>query len=357
MSNSGFIPNWFSPPGDTIRELLEDRGLSFSDFAERMDRSRSWVSHLLRGDEGITKETADSLQTVLGGSSKFWLCREAQFREDYARLATKATTEHEGKAWLKGLPLRDMKKFGWLDPFLSEKNDLEACVNFFGVPNVNSQVLESAAFMTSKTYKSLPGAAASWLRQGEIESASIDCNDWNKGKFRDVLSKIRTLTKIKDPKLFLPKLQKAVAACGVAVVVVRAPNGCRASGATRFISPNKALLLLSFRYLSDDHFWFAFFHEAGHLVLHDNSRIFLEGPGIDEDEFETEANEFAAQNLIPEEYVSELNALRANHHNVMRFATKIGIAPGIVVGQLQHLGLIRYNQLNRLKRKFTWGEG
>lgn len=140
----------------------------------------------------------------------------------------------------------------------------------------------------------------------------------------------------------------------VAVAIVRVPNGCRASGASRFLTQNKALLMLSFRYLTDDHFWFTFFHEAGHLLLHSARDLFLEGVDTPLTTQEQEANQFTARTLVPPEFQSSLLSLPLDERAVIRFATRLGVSPGIVVGQLQHLRKIRHNQLNRLKRRFKW---
>jgi hypothetical protein len=35
--------------------------------------------------------------------------------------------------------------------------------------------------------------------------------------------------------------------------------------------------VMSFRYLTDDHFWFTLFHEIGHLILHEAVRVRAEG--------------------------------------------------------------------------------
>src|SRR6185503_7262686 len=131
--------------------------------------------------------------------------------------------------------------------------------------------------------------------------------------------------------------KKLCAESGVAVISLRAPTGCRASGATRFLSANKAILMLSFRHLSDDHFWFTFFHEAGHLLLHGKKRFFLEADELTTTTEENEANAFAASTLVPAEFRHELLTLQPTHKAVIRFAMHVGIAPGIVVGQLQHL--------------------
>ena len=114
--------------------------------------------------------------------------------------------------------------------------------------------------------------------------------------------------------------------------------------------------MLSFRYLSDDHFWFTFFHEAAHLILHREKYIFLEGDDRLSSDEEEEANKFAADTLIPPEFQAEMMSLPAETRAVMRFARKVGVSRGIVVGQLQHRGLLRRNQLNNLKHRYTWSE-
>jgi HTH-type transcriptional regulator / antitoxin HigA len=354
-----FKPNWVSAPGDTMADILEERYLSLAEFAQRMGQTPEEASELLHGRATITIETARLLEVVLGSSAAFWMNRESQYREDVARLQ-REMQRTGGTEWLSEIPLKDMIKFGWIELISDSVDEVAACLRFFNVPDIGTwretyrDVLEMAAFRTSHSFDSQPGAVAAWLRQGEIESISIDCNHYNAQQFQEVLPTIRSLTREKDPSFFLPELQKRCAECGVAVVIVRAPVGCRASGATRFLSPSKALLLLSFRYLSDDHFWFTFFHEAGHLLLHGKNALFLEGTNLESSKEENEANEFAARVLIPHEFRTALLELSANGRDVIRFARRVGVSPGIVVGQLQHLGRIRQNQLNNLKKRFEW---
>lgn len=361
-SNSGFSPNWCSPPGDTIRDILDDMDLPMAEFSSRMEKPLEWIEKLVTGHSEINHEISERLESVLGASSAFWMNREAQYREDFARLESEVSTMSEDE-WLRLLPLKDMNDFGWLEAISNSSDKIvNSCLQFFDIPDVETwhrkynDVLGTAAFRTSPTFDSKTGADAAWLRQGEIASESIDCKAWNAKRFEKQLSVIRALTKKKNPSIFIPDLQKLCAKCGVAVVIVRGPKGCRASGATRFISPNKALILLSFRYLSDDHFWFTFFHEAAHLLLHGKKALFLEGPNMITTKEEEEANEHANVTLIPTEFQPELRALRAEYKKVLKFARRVGISPGIVVGQLQHLGLIKHNQLNKLKRRFEWSD-
>ncbi len=73
----------------------------------------------------------------------------------------------------------------------------------------------------------------------------------------------------------------------------------------------------------------------------------------DPDNFEVEANEWASNFLVSKKDWDEF-ILRYNFSEpaVLKFANEQGISPGIIVGKLQHRGLIRYSsQMNRLKRK------
>jgi len=316
------------------------------------------VSKLLKGGARISAETAHKLELVLGATADFWMTREAQYRGTVIRQEKMRSKDEED--WLKQLPIKDMRQRGWLDEKLFASDPLAACLHFFGVADLKAwhttygDILERAAFRTSRTLDSRPASVAAWLRQGEIESASINCKTWDPKGFRTALLELRFLTRKRDPKVFLPELTARCAEYGVAVVIVRTPAGCRASGATRFPSPDKALLLLSFRYLSDDHFWFTFFHEAGHLLIHSKKALFLEAEEISSFE-ENEANEFSARILVSPEFREKLGRLRIDRHEIRAFAKIVGVSPGIVVGQLQHLGLAGRNQFNTLKARFQWG--
>jgi HTH-type transcriptional regulator/antitoxin HigA len=307
---------------------------------------------LLRGTTELTANIAEKLTVVLGGSVTFWLSREAQYRNDLRRREA-----FEGREWVRNLPVKDMIAFGWLGA--NPRHELKACLEFFGVPDVSTwqrtyaDVLSNVALRTSATFTSNPAAVAAWLRFGELKSTKVPCASWDALAFRKVLGDARALTRKKKPSAFLRDLQELCASCGVAVVVARAPNGCRASGATRFIAPDKALLLLSFRYLSDDHFWFTFFHEAGHLLLHGPRMLFLEGVDLATNQ-EAEANAFAADLLIPPHAHAAFSQLRPELRAIATFARDIGISPGIVVGQLQHSGRLPRNHWNDLKVRFDW---
>lgn len=353
MMRDEFQPDWASPPGETISEVLSERGISIEDFAAKMGFTVKAATDLLTGKATISLGIARKLEDVIGGSFQFWISRDCQYRDDASRLASKY------KDWLRELPVGDMVKFGWIEP-TEPLQEAATCLRFFDVANVSAwhkkyaKIEHLVAFRTSRSFESRPASVAAWLRQGELLADKIQCKPWNPSAFESALLRVRRLTRQSDPNRFLQELGRICSECGVAFVVVRGPNGCRASGASRFLSENKVLLQLSFRYLSDDQFWFTFFHEARHALRLAGRGLVIDGIGEQSTSEEREADEFAARILIPDNYRDEFNALRADAKQVIKFSQKIGVAPGIVVGQLQHAGKIPRNWLNGLKRRYVW---
>ena len=195
-----------------------------------------------------------------------------------------------------------------------------------------------------------------WLRQGVIKSGNFDLENWNSKKFKKTLFEVRKLTRVKDPNIFLPLIKEQFSNCGVCFIVSPIPKKCHASGATFFLNPQKAIMIMSFRHKTDDHFWFSLFHEAAHLLLHGKQELIIEinKESISEINIsEKEANDFSMNILIPDKYKAEfMNLNTKNWREIVRFAKKIDVSAGILVGQLQHLGLIKHSHYNKLKTRY-----
>ena len=357
LNMNAFEPMWATPPGATVLDLLQERGLAVGHLAKESHREMDEVSRLLYGLAPLDVNWAESLSRVLGSTTSFWLRREEQYRSDLKRLCASTDAPH---AWLDTLPVRDMVKFGWIERGHSDDETFINACAFLGVSTSKAferkyeRLIESSAYRQSNAFETNSTALAAWLRRGEIEAAAIDCQPWSEMRLRAALSDVRALTRSGDPSDFIPALQQCLAACGVAAVVARAPDGCRASGATRFLTPNKALIQLSFRYLADDHFWFTVFHEIGHLLLHTHEKLFLEGLDVRHSNAETEADDFALQILFDRVGVDALNNVNLGKFDIARLAKRAGVSPGLVVGQLQNMGRVPFRHFNFMKVRYAW---
>lgn len=352
-----FAPDWLSPPGDTIADVLEERGWSQAEFAQRTGYTTKHVNQLIRGKAPISEDTALRLERVLGSTARFWLKREAEYREALARRAEQDALGQESD-WLAELPLKDMVGFGWVQDYRSNvAAQVAECLSFFGVATVAAwrerYGAALAGFRASRQFEMQAGAVAAWLRQGERRAAAIDCAPFERKAFRLVLQQLRALTNEPDPAVFVPRMSDLCAAAGVAVALEPAPHGCPASGAVRWLAQDTALLMLSLRYKSNDQLWFSFFHEAGHLLLHGKRLLFLEIENQLDDEEEAEADAFARDFLIPPARARQLPGMRSEAA-VRQFAVQTGIAPGIVVGRMQKEGWLPWTHLNGLKTPYTW---
>lgn len=356
---STFAPDWISPPGDSILDLLEERGWNQVELAKRTGYTTKHISLLINGKAAITEETAIKLERVVGSSAHFWLAREAQYREGLVRIAERDALKTEA-TWLKELPLQEMIRFGWVRAFADKGEQVAECLRFFGVASVALWKQEygepSAAFRSSDKFAKHAGAVAAWLRQGERCAATIKTEPYDKAAFKEALGTLRSLTKEPDPEKFVPQLVDTCSAVGVAVVPEPAPKGCPVSGATMWLGPDKALLMLSLRHKTNDHFWFSFFHEAGHLLRHGKRLRFIDMEGALSDEHEEEANAFAKDWLIPPHVAKGLATLPRTEAAIRSFADRAGIAPGIVLGRLQNEGRLPWNiSLNKtLKVSYMW---
>jgi Zn-dependent peptidase ImmA (M78 family)/plasmid maintenance system antidote protein VapI len=353
-----FTPNWFSKPGDSLRALMVRRGADPRDVAGRLQGGMATLRGLLDGSRAIDASNASELVGALGGTVPFWLKRQANYEIALERAVDRAAST-EADEWLR-LPVPGDRPRGRMSRE-TRRAEVRRRLAFFNVGTMSAwearygRIRSKTLFRTSQAFTSDDGAVLMWLRSGELGTDLIGTRPWNAGNLYDRLQAIRTLSKIRQPERFLPKLKALCAEAGAALVVKKAPEGCRASGASRMVAPDKAMILLSFRGLSDDKFWFTVFHEIGHLVLH-GAKTFVDSDMEDSDESEREANDFAARCIIPENRESEFHQLEATRDSVVRFSVSVGVAPGLTVGQMQHRRLIPRNEMNYLKRHWKWDE-
>jgi len=368
-TSAPFAPDWVSPPGDTIVDLLDDRGWPQSELAARLGYSPKHVNQLIKGKVPLSEDAALRLERVLGGSAGFWLAREAKYREHCARLEA-AQAHAEWVDWLEELPVKEMMAARAIPKCRVDARNkpgiVEACLRFFGVatPDEWRELYAGmqVAYRRSRMEQSDVGAISAWLRMGEQQAAGLDGPRYDRARFEKALVSIRDLTQA-PPEDFEPLMRAMLQEAGVAFVLVPAIPRAHVSGVARWVTPTRPLIQLSLYGKTNDRFWFTFFHEAAHILLHASTReakksVFLDDPndGHADDPDEHEANVWAGDWLIPPECADDLPTL-SSEAAINAFAHEIGIHPGVVVGRLQHDGLMPYaTPLNRLKARLRFKE-
>lgn len=338
-----------TPPGATIREQLDDRGMSQKEFAARMDMSEKHISKLINGEVQLTPEMAMRLEFVLGISANFWNNLESIYREKLLKIKEENSMDQDIEL-AKELPYNEMAKLGWIP---STRNIVEKVVylrKYFEVVELslleNMQVTRIACRRLAINEKS-DLALMAWAQKVKLyarnmATAPIDI----KGLIAD-LPKIRSMTRQK-PDVFASRLKEMLAKRGVALVFVPHLTGSFLHGAT-FIDGGKIVIGLTARGKDADKFWFSLFHELGHIIL---GHIGLPNGTSEMDE--KAANDWAGEVLIRHEELESFlqRNLAMNPQNICKFAEEQGVAPGIVVGRLQNDGLIKHYMFNELKEHY-----
>ncbi|HSV66157.1 MAG TPA: HigA family addiction module antitoxin [Mycobacteriales bacterium] len=359
---SGWQPDWAVAPGEILLEALQDRGMTQSELARRMARPPKTINEIIKGKAAITAETAIQLERTLGISARFWTGLEATFREHMARHQAQEQLEANA-SWVDGFPLNDLIRHHLIQRGATKATTLAELLSFFRLSSPDAferHWLEpGAAFRSSPTFMASPKAVAAWLRWGEIEATEIaDAPPFDALRFRQVLDEIRPMTR-RDPFMQIFNRVKAMCAeAGVIVILTPELAGTHLSGAARWVG-GRPVIQLSLRHKSDDHFWFTFFHEAGHILTSPRRRQFVDTADLasaaDPDVEEETANRFARNCLLPpHEYQAFVDGGDFSESAVRAFAQAQRIAPGIVVGRLQRDNKVPRSHLNSLKRRIHW---
>jgi HTH-type transcriptional regulator/antitoxin HigA len=349
-----YTPQEMLPPGATLQEVLEEREMTQSDLATRTGLSTKHVNQIIKGAASISAGTALLLERATGLSAATWTALESAYQIGLSR---RSETEQLSADldWLKLIPTKELVRRGWIAHKSDPVDLLRDVCNFFGVASRASweAVWERpTAYRRSRAFSSDPVKVAAWLRIGEIKAAAIDCQDFTRAGLLARLDSLRALTSHRDPSTWVEPLHSQCSAVGIALVFEPEITGSRVNGAARWVTPKKALIQLSLRHRWSDIFWFTFFHEIGHLLLHSKKDVFINDPGPHSGA-EQEADAFAAQLLIPREHEEKLAILNSDQ-DVVLFARELGIGPDIVVGRLQYEKRWAYNRGNALKRRFVF---
>lgn len=74
-----FTPDYVSPPGETLMDIIEENSLVLSRVADSLGLTSSELLDLVHGTLIIDEAIAIKLSSVVS-TTEFWLEREAQYR-------------------------------------------------------------------------------------------------------------------------------------------------------------------------------------------------------------------------------------------------------------------------------------
>jgi HTH-type transcriptional regulator/antitoxin HigA len=357
LEREDFAPNWSVHPGETLAERLEVYGLSQAEFARRAGLTPKLVSDIIAGKNIVSSATAHAIAPVLGLSAIVWLNLQSEWSLFQARQQA-TPTEAEAKKFLQRLPIQDLRARG-LIPDTTGVDLLEGVFRFLGIGSISAYDARckglAVNYRHSKSYQSSADHLFAWLQCGVARARAMNLPPYDPNRFeRAVRTTLRDLT-VEKPEEFWPKLIGTCKQVGVALVCEKPLTGTRLSGAAHWLDEGNPVVQLSLRHKTNDHFWWTFFHECGHVIRHPERNFADDDSASDDGRLEDEADNFALDVLVGRDRLAAFLAEKPRSEaRVRAFAEEIGIHPGIVVGMLQFRKVLPWRNLNNLKDTFEW---
>lgn len=337
------------PPGEYIREELEARGWTQVDLANILGWWPKDVYGLIVGSRSITPETAGLLAEAFGTSAELWMNLETSYQLA-KRSATDPGVAKRANIYSK-VPVSDMQKRGWIEKTESASVLERQVLEFFHIPSLDEPIsLPHAARRPGSG--DLNKYQLAWLHRAfQIASAAPVTGPFSDRSVEQVLTRLRPLTANAEDVRRVPQV---LAAFGIRLLIVEDLPHTKIDGACFWLAPNSPVVVLSFRYDRIDWFWHTLVHELKHVKNRDGVEepiLDINLVGDDAQLFETKSDSEKAADLFAVEFLvdqAQLNNFIArvhplySHMKILAFSDRIGVHPGIVVGQLQFRKKLTY---------------
>lgn len=344
------IPAEVFPPGELIRDEMEARGWTQTDLAEILGRPVRLVNEILSGKRAITPETARGLGEAFGVDPQFWMNLEGAYRLSKTK-GEGGDVARRAKLY-EAAPIKDMIRRHWINN-ADRIEDLERGVlDFFGVGSIDeiASLPLNAAARKSTNYEETTPPQLAWLRRAERMAQALKVPTYREDRFETLLRELQPLTSSEQEARRVPRL---LAEYGIRFLIIEHLPKTRIDGAALWLDPQSPVIAVSVRLDRIDSFWFTLCHELGHIYHRHAQRIDSNiagdgsAPTDGVSECERVANDFARDRLVPQRDMESFIARIRPYYSRVRvnqFANRIQVHPGIIIGQLQRRGEIRYSQ-------------
>ena len=330
------------PPGEFLRDELDARNWTQTEFAEIIGRSQRLVNEIIAGKRGVTPATAKEFAAALGTSPYFWLNLEASYQLAKSGPAPDTISK---SAKLRGrFPVREMLKRGWIEA--SENHDVleYRVLRYFDLPSIDDRITFSHAARKSKNQEEkLSSLQWAWLFRVRQLANALHVPAYSAKALRAALGELELLMVEPEEARHVPEILSDV---GVRFLIVEPVPRSKIEGVCFWIDNKNPVVGLSMRYDRIDNFWFNLRHELEHVLNRDGRSA----PIVDEpkdlsnspDQLEEErlANEAAAEFCVPQsdmkDFVDRLDPVYSTNR-LVGFSKLMQRHPGIVAGQLQKM--------------------
>lgn len=349
------IPEAFLP-GEFIREELEAREWGQIDLAAILGRSPNIISDIISGKRSISPDIAQELASAFGTSAELWL--NLQTAHDLAMAERSNHAVARRAVIYDRVPIREMLKRGWIGES-SNVDVLESRVcQFLEISDLRSEASFAHAARKSDDYGKITTAQLAWLMRAKKLAQALKAEaKYLDDRFDLMMTELASLLSEPESIRTIPRI---LSKYGLRFIVVEHLPKTKVDGACFGLDEHSPVVVLSLRYDRIDWFWHTLCHELKHVRERDWERAPLvetkvmgedAQPTDEKPDEEKKADKFASEFLVDQ---PRLDDFVARHHpfysqkSIIAFSKLIPVHPGIVIGQLQFKGVMRYSNLRGL---------
>lgn len=349
--NERRVPFMATHPGRILKNELIERGISQKNFAKSVDMQPSHISEIIKGKRSVTMMIADKFEAVLGIPSISWVNLQTQYDYDTKAIEKRELKAIEAKNMIDDYNLSfDVKTIAERllinleRPFVDFLNELKAMLD---LPEPAELQLAACRFKKSLKTGLDDRMLMTWVLLAKYQSGKTEVKGtYDKNKTEELISELKPV--FNENKDTVKRVQGIFSNYGIKFNIVQKVEKASVDGFS-FMDNGIPSIVLTMRYNMIDHLAFDALHELGHIDLHlnggDDSRISIEG--YEESPEEKEANQYAANALIPDKLWNTTPKVRINPFLIQRDYTKWAIDNNInkwiVLGRIsKETGMYRF---------------
>jgi HTH-type transcriptional regulator/antitoxin HigA len=350
------VPAEVFSPGELIKDEIGARGWSQIELAEVLGRPGRLVSELIAGKRAVTPETAKGLGEAFGTGAQFWMNMESSYQLSKVKDDGSNAVSRRAKLY-EMAPIKEMTRRQWIQP-TDNVDVLEKSVNEFLEP---AKELAYAARKSSAYGGELEPSERAWLLRVSQLAEKMEVRAFSEMAFVSALNRLKTMLRDTDAVRQVPAV---LAEAGVRFLIVETLPSIRIDGVCLWLNRESPVIALSLRYDRIDAFWHTLLHECAHVkhgdaldgkVVVDIDIVGEEAQSVGEKPpFEVRADDFAASFSIDKKeldgFIARVRPLFSKTR-IQGLAAKLGVHPGIVVGQLQYRKIISYSHSREMLSK------
>ena len=350
-------------PGETISDLLEERDITQKELAQRAGISEAFLSDVIHGKKDISKGLAMGLEYALGIPRSFWLNLQANYDAELLSLQEEESIQEEEKTVLSAIHevVDYLKKKLIISDGLNQAETIISLRKFFRVSNLTGlkTLALSGAFRMSDKAPVNQYVLGAWLCLCKVLDSERTINsDFNPERVDELVSGLKRIM-LQNHGDLQNELKDLFAQHGIDFSIVHNFRGAPVHGYIARKEDGTYQMVLTIRGAVADIFWFSLFHELGHIVNGDVSKVgsFVDAEYAKDERKETAADSFASSRLLDQKsYERFVQAGSYSYTAIKEYAQTQAIPPYVVIGRLQKEGIIPWNWHQKHKPRYKWAE-